>query len=350
MIVGSVLLISVLITSACANNEMQDAQAVNSIEAMHASIEAMEYEKILREIDATNLEEKSQEEKKEWYRIQGIAQIGIGDFEQAALSFEEAIGISAGFMEAVDYDLNQYLALAYTKVGRIEEAQRIYETLLELNSKDAPLHYLNGIALLQLERSKEGVEAFRRAIELEPNQYDRIIEIYQILVDFEQQEVGQEIIMDTIDSNPRMSDFDLGRMYYYVQDYELAIDHLEMIVNPETSDVVLYLGKCYEALGDINYVASIYAEAVNEFQDATLYNQLGLCQLKRESYDAALDAFQKGLDCEDEMMMQILRYHEIIAYEFLGDFDTARQLMENYLLDYPDDEKAKREYEFLKTR
>mgnify|MGYP000343888527 CR=1 FL=1 len=37
----------------------------------------------------------------------------------------------------------------------------------------------------------------------------------------------------------------------------------------------------------------------------------------------------------------------IIAYEYSGDFATAKSKMEEYMKDYPDDEDAAREYQFF---
>ena len=48
--------------------------------------------------------------------------------------------------------------------------------------------------------------------------------------------------------------------------------------------------------------------------------------------------------------MQSLKFNEIVAYEYLGDFQKAAVLMQSYLLTYPDDKEAKREQEFLQTR
>ena len=57
-----------------------------------------------------------------------------------------------------------------------------------------------------------------------------------------------------------------------------------------------------------------------------------------------------GLQCEDTSLQQSLRFNEAVAYEYLADFETARELMEAYLKDYPNDAEAEREYQFLKTR
>ena len=64
----------------------------------------------------------------------------------------------------------------------------------------------------------------------------------------------------------------------------------------------------------------------------------------------ALEAFQTGKRMENATMLQTLSFNEIVAYEHLGEFKQAYELMGTYLKNYPDDEQAKREYEFLSTR
>ena len=67
-------------------------------------------------------------------------------------------------------------------------------------------------------------------------------------------------------------------------------------------------------------------------------------------YQAALEAFQSGMKLNDSQMMQTLYYNEIVSYEYLQQYNQAIVSMEAYLEKYPDDAKALREYEFLKTR
>ena len=117
-----------------------------------------------------------------------------------------------------------------------------------------------------------------------------------------------------------------------------------------SSEVVSLLGQTYEQLGDYNYAASVYNNYLSQTPDAQIYNQLGLCDLHIGDYEAALAAFQAGIAMEGSQIMQTLRFNEIVAYEYLGQFDQARLKMEEYLTAYPDDAKAQREYEFLQTR
>ena len=72
--------------------------------------------------------------------------------------------------------------------------------------------------------------------------------------------------------------------------------------------------------------------------------------MKQGEYQLALEAFQTAMNIENNGMMQVLQFNEIVAYEFLSEYQKAAVLMDNYIKMYPDDEAAKREYEFLKTR
>ena len=73
-------------------------------------------------------------------------------------------------------------------------------------------------------------------------------------------------------------------------------------------------------------------------------------QLAKDIRAGRRRAFQAGLQCEDASLQQSLRFNEAIAYEYLSDFEKAGELLSAYLKDYPNDEAAQREYEFLKTR
>ncbi len=72
--------------------------------------------------------------------------------------------------------------------------------------------------------------------------------------------------------------------------------------------------------------------------------------MKKKDYRKALEAFDAGMQIEDNEIRQKLAFNEIVAYEYLGEYQKAAVLLEDYLKNYPDDETAKREQQFLSTR
>ena len=193
---------------------------------------------------------------------------------------------------------------------------------------------------------------FDRAVSLEPQDYDLRIDIFCSCAENGQQELGQGYLQAVLDDGDgKLSDYNTGRMNYYLGNYDAARNALESAMDTDgSSEVVSLLGQTYEQLGDYNYAASVYNNYLSQTPDAQIYNQLGLCDLHIGDYEAALAAFQSGIAMEGNQITQTLSFNEIVAYEYLGQFDQARLKMEEYLETYPDDSKAQREYGFLQTR
>lgn len=331
-----------LLLTGCQKNQEEEP-----MHAVYTSIEAMSYQDALTQLETLETDRNNRQEA---YRLKGICYMGLGAYEKAVEALETALSYNTGFLYDVDYDINEYLAVAYVNLGRYEEAEHVYKAIADLKPKDAQVRFSHGVVLLNLERHEESTKEFEEAITLEPTNYDRIIEIYKALYQFGYPSQGLEYVEQAINAQSNISDYDKGRMLYHVGNYNEAIVALEKVNWKQNQDAAWYLGMSYEAMGDYNYAASVYNSGIEGSTNPALYNQLGLCQLKRGAYAEALEAFQKGLECEDTSVKQSLRFNEAVAYEYLADFKTAASLMEAYLRDYPNDAEAQREYEFLKTR
>lgn len=317
------------------------------IKEVYTSIEAMSFEEALEQLAAIEINRSN---RQEIARLTGICRMGLGDYEAAAEALELALSYNDGFVRDVDYDINQYLAVAYYNLGQFEDAEHVYSAIAALRPKDAQVHFSYGVTLLELDKYEASKEAFDKAVELEPSNYDRIIEIYKAFYKYGYGALGMEYVENAMKNQTGMNDYDKGRMLYHVGKYNEAVTALEKVDKKKFEDASLYLGMSYEAMGDYNYAASVYSGGMASSTNPALYNQLGLCQMKRGAYKEALEAFQAGLECDDTSLHQSLRFNEAIAYEYLADFETAKELMAAYLKDYPNDETAKREYEFLRTR
>lgn len=313
------------------------------------AIESLAYEEALACFD----EALAQDEDKELlYRGYGIAYIGLTRYEEAAEALEKSLSYCSGYVSDLQFDTNYYLAAAYYKSGDAERAIQVYDAMLSMRQNEKDAYYLRG--MLKLEDGEfESAEAdFKKAIELNPKDYDCLFDIYRSMEKNGYQEAGMVYLREALDAGETsMSEYDKGRLYYYLKDYDNAKNALEKARDTGSMEAILFLGRTYEALGDFNYASSVYAEFLNGHPDSPqIQNQLGVCRMQMGDYESALAAFQTGLESEDKSYMQTLKFNEIAAYENLAQFQKAAVLMESYLALYPDDERAKREYEFLKTR
>ena len=83
-----------------------------------------------------------------------------------------------------------------------------------------------------------------------------------------------------------------------------------------------------------------------------IYNLMGNCCMKLDQAKQALNYYRLGLEEEDasDELKQEMRLNEIAAYEMSGDMESAKSKLKSYIQDYPDDERAAKEAEFLETR
>lgn len=340
----AVMSVCVLMLTGCGRVSRQHID-----EGMQA-IAAQNYEQALTSLEEA---ETAGEDTRLLYRARGLAYMGLTQYTEAADAFEMALKSSDGRVQNMDYDMNYYLATAYYKQGNAEEAIRIYNTILSLSPKEKDALYLRGSILLrQSSDNYESAKAdFDRAIELAPSDFDQLLNIYQVLKECGYQDTGREYLENAMANNAKdMSDYNKGRICFYLENYEDARDYLERAKDTAGGGAVLYLGRTWEILGDYNYASSVYEAYVANTPDAEIYNQLGMCRLKMNDPQAALEAFQAGQTVEDCPILQTLQYNEIVAYEQLENFTQAASLMQSYLKAYPDDEQAQRENIFLKTR
>lgn len=301
-------------------------------------------------VDSLKKAEEHKEDMRQVYRGMGIAYMGLADYEKAVEMFLEALDYSNGILDSMDFDINYYLAAAYYKNGQLKESEHTYDTIIDLRSRDAIAYELRGKIRLEMGRYEEAMEDFDRAIELEKKDYDMLLEIYKVLESEGYAEAGKGYLENALEEGKKsMSGTQKGMVYYFLGEYETARQILEKERN-SGKQAILYLGMTYEKLGDYNYACSLYNNYLLAQQDATVYNQLGMCKMQMEDYEAALTAFQEGMKMENCPCMQSLRFNEIVAYEYLGEFQKATVLMESYLLTYPDDIEAKKERDFLQTR
>lgn len=313
------------------------------------AVEALEYDEALSCFK--NAQEEGEDELLV-YRGMGLAYMGMTDYEDAIAYLEAALHISGGKVEDIDFDINYYLATAYYKNGQLQDAADAYSAILALRPREKDACYLRGCVRLAQD-DFEGAQAdFDRAVELDSRNYDQMIRIYMALEEYGYKDAGLAYLQNALTENEKsISDYDMGRICYYMGDYENARSHLSNLETATDYGAALYLGRTYEALGDYNYASTIYAQYTeNDQTKAEIYNQLGLCRMRMEEFEAALEAFQAAMNIEDNGMMQTLKFNEIVAYEYMHDYKTAAALMNSYLKSYPDDATAKREYEFLQTR
>lgn len=314
-----------------------------------AFIEKQQYNEALENF-AISL--SSEKETKECYRGQGIAYIGIGEYDKAVESLLTALTFSSGSIQSIDYDINYYLGYAYRLDGKFSEAVDVFSAILKLKPKETQAYYQRALCYLELGETTLADDDIRTITTQNSSDYELFLELF-----FSMKEIGQDTYADEFlqmvltNSDKKMTDYDKGRMLFYIEDYSNARVYLEKSKDDSNPETYLMLGKTYEAINDYAYAASLYNSYLDiKGNNAAVYNQLGICRAKQGDYEGAITAFSFGLKLDDPEWNKIILFNEAVAYEYLLDFETAEQKFSEYYKLFPADEQAKRELVFLETR
>ena len=184
-------------------------------EAM-AMIEAMDYQGALAKLDEAA---EQKENSRLIDRGRGIAYLETGRYEEAIECFLQALAGSGGLVENVDYDLNYYLASAYSYAGRFQEAKEVYDAILAMKPKEKDAYYLRGNVEMELNQYNEAKADFDQAVSMDPKNYDRLFAIYEVFAHFGYKTAGQEYLQTALNNGEKtLSSFDKGRLYYFMED------------------------------------------------------------------------------------------------------------------------------------
>ena len=292
------------------------------------------------------------------WRGKGIALMGLGRYADAVPAFENALNSRSDlskkiYDDSMDRDIQEYLACACFRSGDAERALRIYTELIGADAENADLYMLRGTVYAQRGNETEAKNDFNRSINLDRDNYERLYEIARILESAGMKDIGISYLQGAIDrSDDSMDTLVKGRFLCYLEKYDEAAKLLEQQTAADTG-TVFALAQAYQKLDRPEEAVEILEKFQNNTGDnATLMALLGTIEMEQEHYEEALDAFERGLAqaAGDSIERQSLLFNRAVAYEYMGDFENAENYMAEYLAQYPDDEEAAKDFEFLKTR
>ena len=160
------------------------------------------------------------------------------------------------------------------------------------------------------------------------------------------------IIMTGCAVNPSVA----GVEYLENGQYKEAIEQFEQAIDEDIN-----VGDAYRGIGIAKWEQEDYSGAKEAFLNAiengvekagTVYNFIGCCDMNLGELSEAVNYFNLALKDQNnsEEMNREIRYNIISAYEKLGDFESAKVRLEEYVNLYPDDADAKKDFDFWSTR
>lgn len=292
-------------------------------------------------------------EKEKKYREAGITKLEEGDYEGAVKSFQKALDQSLAVVGDLEIDICYYKAAAQYKSGDTKGAKETYQALMDYDKKNGDPYYLRGCIYLKEGDTGKAKKDFEKALELKKNDYELYVSIYENLMGIGETQEAESILEEALKLNGEdAADYrERGHIYLLKGDYENARKELDKAINKEDMKALLYMAQVYDAQGNSAQAQALYESySARNGSDSEALRTLGEMQMEQGNYQQALEFFQKALAAENVTNEQAIRKNEIIAYEQLKDFASAKEKMAAYLETYPEDAQAQREFVFLQTR
>lgn len=283
----------------------------------------------------------------------GITAMQSADYKTAVESFDAALSLSGGKVNANVVDICFYKAAAEYAQGNLKEAIAVYDSIVDYDETDYRPCFLRGSVYLNEGEKEKALKDYQEAVSRAGKQYELYILIYENLKASDLEEDGNTFLDEALALKGDAAEDYLGKGRIYLEqgDYKQAIETLQTAVDKKAGEAKVYLAEAYEVSGDGDKASSLLADYVKEEKpSAEAMALLGNMEVKSGNYDKALTYYQKGIEKADEASMQDLLKGEIVALEYTGDFATAKEKMAEYLAKYPTDQAALREQIFLQTR
>lgn len=286
------------------------------------------------------------------YRQYGITCMESGKYEEAVKAFQNALDTAGGVITEKELDICFYKAKAQALNNETDAAIETYQAVIDYK-KDARAYYLRGSLYLDLGEQEKGDADFAEALERGKDNYEIYIGIYESLNSHDRTAEGQKVLSQALELKGDGAEDCLykGRICYLLDEYEDALSYLTEAKKQNLVLASYYMGLVYEAQGDAQKAKASIQEYLDsgEASSYELY-ELGMTEMGDGDYESALTYFSSALALETVPNRQNLMKSMIAAYEYSGDFDSAKSLVKEYLKLYPSDEDVQREQTFLETR
>lgn len=312
------------------------------------ALAAGDYETAMTEFTAA---EKTDGRKAESYRGQGLVYFNKGDYKYAAKLFSKSLSAMTYDNEEFETDVLFYRAESLMRNGQYEDAEKDYGILIE-GEKKALAYALLGEDKLFMKDAAGAEECFAKAVEYEPD-FDIYLLIYEAASAAGAKTKGIAYLEQALKLPCSTAEdyANYGKACFYLDDYDGAKEALNQAMDMGNHEAMLILGKVYLNEKDLDSAKNLYLRYRNSgIRLADCNNGLAMCFAEEGDYEKALYYIGLGISSQDPAAMESLLFNEIVIYERMNDFITAKHKMADFLKNYPLDSQGRREYKFLSPR
>ena len=263
-----------------------------------------------------------------------------GDKEAAEKEIKTAL-----VNEKLDVDtkvsiLSRYILRLQQSKQDIENANHLFENLLEQHPEDTELKLMYGGLLLAQEKEEEARFQFQLVTEMDPSQAEAWKRLLNMALKTDDYEEVVRICTACMELFPEAPEyyFYLGIAYFQQENYQASLNTYYAGLNVIPKENPRLKSDFYGQIGDIYHQLNKMEQAYRAYEDALKYNEQNVVVLNNYSYFLSLE--KKDLKRAERMSAQCIRlepdnatYLDTYAWVFFvqGNYTLAKIYIENAL-------------------
>ena len=263
-----------------------------------------------------------------------------GDKEAAEKEIKTAL-----VNEKLDVDtkvsiLSRYILRLQQSKQDIENANHLFETLLEQHPEDTELKLMYGGLLLAQEKEEEARFQFQLVTEMDPSQAEAWKRLLNMALKADDYEEVVRICTACMELFPEAPEyyFYLGIAYFQQENYQASLNTYYAGLSVIPKENPRLKSDFYGQIGDIYHQLNKMEQAYRAYEEALKYNEQNVVVLNNYSYFLSLE--KKDLKRAERMSAQCIRlepdnatYLDTYAWVFFvqGNYTLAKIYIENAL-------------------
>lgn len=284
-------------------------------------------------------------------RGSGIVYLSSGHYTKAADLFNEALSYGPDNYGETEIDILYYLAEAQDGAGDTMAAAESYSRIIEYQ-EDANAYMLRGLAYQSCGDNVKAEEDLKTALNMSKKNYKIYLALYEVLTAQNKTDEAAQVLDEALNLGGKTGEdySNRGIVYMYQEDYVNASDAFNTALEKGYNNAYLGLAESLMRQKDFEGAAQQYENYIAvDTTNAIAYNQYGLCLMELERYEEARQIFETGIALNDRLVDKELRYNEAVALEYLNDWEAAYTKMQEFVEKYPDDTQGLHELTFLES-
>ncbi|MFQ5510553.1 MAG: tetratricopeptide repeat protein [Candidatus Krumholzibacteriia bacterium] len=222
------------------------------------------------------------------------------------------------------FETERMLAKVLFELGRDEEALEAYKRAIDLDPYYPFLHYTYGLLLRKFQRSGEAEEAMRDALRLEPRFADAAMELAGLLIEDERLPEAEEVLETLLDQEIDAPEAVImtANLYFDQGKLDEAIRLLEGEAQRSnlTREGRLLLGRVYYEAKDYEEAFTVFGSLFDEdTRTAEMARVLGEISLKAGRQERALKYYREAIELGPQDYRNYMALFFATSSRFSGD-------------------------------